>query len=109
MIAEQQFSLSVGEKEKASFLCPCQERFKSCRFFAFSTLSKAFAFFIVVQVKQKEKNFDFVIKGTEQTIKADKQLKKLFLFSVRFKSNKKERFFCIVDAFFLTDGNVFVF
>jgi len=67
-----------------------------CLFYPF----QSFAFFIVVQVKQKEKNFDFVIKGTEQTIKADKQLKKLFLFSVRFKSNKKERFFCIVDAFF---------
>ena len=49
---------------------------------------QAFAFFIVVQVKQKEKNFRFVMKLTEQTIKADKQLKKF------------DFFLCIVDAFF---------
>jgi hypothetical protein len=90
----------LARKKKLLFFVHAKSVSKVAVFFAFSTLSKAFAFFIVVQVKQKEKNFDFVIKGTEQTIKADKQLKKLFLFSVRFKSNKKERFFCIVDAFF---------
>ena len=61
---------------------------------------KLLPFFFVVQVKQKEKNFNFVMKLKDQTIKADKQLKKLFLFFIRFKSNKRERFFCIVDAFF---------
>ena len=61
---------------------------------------KLLPFFFVVQVKQKEKNFHSVMKLKDQTIKADKQLKKLFLFFIRFKSNKRERFFCIVDAFF---------
>ncbi len=41
-----------------------------------------------------------MIKLKDQKIKSNKQLKKLFLFFIRFKANKRERFFCIVDAFF---------
>jgi len=103
VIAERQFSLSVGRwrARKSFFSLSMPRAFQKLPFFClFYPLHKAFAFFFVVQVKQKEKNFNFVMKLKDQTIKADKQLKKLFLFFIRFKSNKRERFFCIVDAFF---------
>ena len=45
-----------------------------------------------------------MIKLKDQTIKADKQLKKLFLFFICIKSNKRERFICIVDVFFWQMG-----
>ena len=99
-------------RERKSFFSLSMPRaFQKLPFFClFYPLHKAFAFFFVVQVKQKEKNFHFVMKLTEQTTKADKQLKNLFLFFVRFNSNKqKGTVFLHCWCFFLTDGNVFVF
>ena len=81
VIAERQFSLSVGRwRVRKSFFSLSMPR-------AFQKLPFFCLFYPLHKLK-------------DQTIKADKQLKKLFLFFIRFKSNKRERFFCIVDAFF---------
>ena len=112
VIAERQFSLSVGRwrVRKSFFSLSMPRAFQKLPFFClFYPLHKAFAFFFCCSSETKGKEFSFCDETKRSNNKGGQAIKEVVSFFYSFQVKQKGTVFLHCWCFFLADGNVLFF
>ena len=112
VIAERQFSLSVGRwrVRKSFFSLSMPRAFQKLPFFClFYPLHKAFAFFCLLFKWNKRKRIFILWETKRSNNKGGQAIKEVVSFFYSFQVKQKGTVFLHCWCFFLADGNVFVF